>query len=593
VLRTAADTETLQTIKHLGENFKIRGRRLHENLYLYAAIPEAAVLTSTHRIALIALAFVLGSIIITTALLYGFLRSLLLNPLARIEQAAREVGLGGRVTDIGIHRNDEVGQLAASFEEMSRNLQCSREQITHIAHHDHLTGLPNRHMITQVLERALVNARQNDEILGLLFLDLDNFKRVNDSLGHLAGDTLLREIAVRLTAVVRPEDYVVRQGSQETHSAVARLGGDEFIVLLPRLEKTLNAGAVARRTLDALALPILIEDNALEVSASIGIAVFPEDGRTASELIKCADIAMYHAKEHGKNHFQFYTRALNIALMDRIETERGLRKALLNDEFVLHYQPQVDALSGEIIGTEALLRWEHPERGQVMPGDFISTAEDSGLILPIGEWVLREACRQNKAWQNAGLKAVPVAVNVSARQFSSAELEDSVRRVLAETGLSSQYLGIELTETCVMERPEQAAATLTALSLLGIQVSLDDFGTGYSSLGSLKRMPIDMLKIDQSFVRDITTDNNDTAIIIAIIAMGHSLGLRIIAEGVDQVDQLRFLRANGCDQIQGFLISRPIPADSMAVLLATAPSPLPVLEADCSHQAPRRAQSEF
>ncbi len=588
--RSGAVTKPLNTAQHMSDAFVIRKRQLHENLFIYAAIPKTVVLASTRRIALISLAIILGSIALTTFLLYGFLRSLLLSPLARIEQAAREVGTGDLVTNIGINRDDEIGHLATSFEDMSKKLHLSHKQISHLAHHDSLTGLPNRHMFTVELERAIKHARQHNEILGLLFLDLDDFKRVNDSLGHQAGDMLLRKIAERLASVVRPEDCLARQESQEGHSAVARLGGDEFIVMLPGLVNTMNAGSVARRTLDTLSHPLVIDGHELEISASIGITVFPDDGQTTDELIKCADIAMYHAKEQGKNHFQYYTRELNIALLQHIEMEKDLRKAIAKNELLLNYQPQVDAGSGEIVGIEALVRWNSPVRGLVSPGDFIPLAEETGLIRPLGEWVLNEACRQNRSWQAAGLKSVPIAINVSGRQFTGKGLEESVRNALAKSGLEPQYLDIEITETCVMERPEEAADILNALKSLGIQISLDDFGTGYSSLAILKRMPIDLLKIDQSFVRDITTDHSDAAITSAIIAMGHNLGLKVIAEGVEQLEQLHFLRNHACDRIQGYLISRPLSADNLAKLLASAPLPLHQIKTDTlqTHQQQKR-----
>jgi diguanylate cyclase (GGDEF)-like protein len=453
-------------------------------------------------------------------------------------------------------------------------LQQSHDRIAYLAHHDSLTGLPNRRLFIQILERALVNARRNGETLALLFMDLDDFKRVNDSLGHQVGDDLLRQVAERLDSVLRPDDCLVMRDSKQRSDTVARLGGDEFIMLLPALNQALDAASVARRLLDELARPLVLGGNELELNASIGITIFPDDAGTADELIKNADIAMYHAKEQGKNHYQFFTRSLNTELVKRIEMESALRKSLERHELLLHYQPQVDAVTGEIVGIEALIRWRHPELGLVAPNEFIPLAEETGLNVPIGEWVLWEACRQSKAWQDAGARAVPIAVNISARQFSGAGLERSIRKALNAAGLEPQQLELELTETSVMEAPEKAIRTLEALKEMGIRLSMDDFGTGYSSLGILKRLPIDCLKIDKSFVDEITSERDDAAITVAIIAMARSLGLYVIAEGVEHVGQLAFLRAHGCGIIQGYLVGRPIPAHEMTTLLSAPPKPL-------------------
>jgi diguanylate cyclase (GGDEF)-like protein len=581
---------TLDQAVILGERFFMRGRSLHDDLNVLAMFPAHVLLESTRRIARLALALIIGSILLTATLLFSVLRSLLLAPLARLGQAAREVGAGNPVTDVGIDRNDELGQLASSFEEMSKNLQHSHDQIAHLAHHDSLTGLPNRRLFTEILERALVSARSGGETLALLFMDLDDFKRVNDSLGHQMGDDLLREVGERLSGVVRPDDCVALRSSRDTFDTVARLGGDEFILLLHGLRRGLDAATVARRLLDELARPIVLDGTELKVNASIGITLFPDDASDAEGLIKNADIAMYHAKEQSKNHYQFFTRELNTELVRRIEMEAALRRALEREELLLYYQPQVEVNTGEIEGIEALIRWRHPELGMVPPNEFIPLAEETGLILPIGHWVLQEACRQSKAWQDAGAKAVPVAVNVSARQFSGTELQGSIKEALESSGLAPEHLDVELTETSVMKEPESAIATLIALKQMGIRISMDDFGTGYSSLGILKRLPIDCLKIDKSFIDEVVGSGDDAAITVAIIAMAKSLGLHVIAEGVEQVSQLAFLRAQGCDMIQGYLISRPVPAEEMGSLLAAPATPLPSFEPNipCGPDIPRR-----
>jgi diguanylate cyclase (GGDEF)-like protein len=470
------------------------------------------------------------------------------------------------VADVGIRRRDEIGELAASFEDMSRNLQRSHEQIAHLAYHDSLTSLPNRRKFHEELERCVSYAKRNGGVLGLLFLDIDDFKWFNDLLGHQAGDEILSEVARRLSSVVRPYDTVSRQEATHPRNALARVGGDEFLILLSDLSDPLDAANVAKRILDEVTPPMRIVGRDVHVKASIGITTHPQDGGDADALIRNADLAMYHVKEQGKNQCGFYTAEMNDALTARLEMESALRKAIAGDELMLYYQPQVDAHTREIVATEALIRWRRPELGIVMPGQFIPLAEETGLIVPLGEWVLREACRQNKAWQDAGIATVPVAVNISNRQFADDGLKDKVEQVLEDTGLESGYLDIELTETSIMEAPEKASRMLAELKALGVQISMDDFGTGYSSLSALRRLPIDCLKIDQSFVRDITPEADDAAIVNTIIVMGKSLNLRVLAEGVEEEDEFTFLREHGCDRIQGYLVSQPVPSAEMEVL---------------------------
>lgn len=566
---TAAHTMIKST--HHGVPFLFMSRLLHDNLYVHASIPESSLLASTRRIANFTLWLTAAACAVTAILLYALLRTLLLDPLVRLRQATREIANGNLETKIDIHRRDELGELARAFEEMAESLGSSHERIAHLAFHDSLTNLPNRRMFLELLEQAIGNAARNDEMVAVLFLDLDDFKRVNDSLGHDKGDELLREVADRLSKTLRSNDLISRCDPAVTPSTVARLGGDEFIVLLTAIGDPLNAAAVARRMLENITRPITLEAHELQLHASIGITTYPQDGKSPDALVKCADIAMYHAKDAGKDGYQFYTASMNTILVQRLAIESALRKALERNEFVLYYQPQVDVATGQIVAVEALIRWIRPEIGLVSPGIFIPIAEDTGLIIPIGNWVIREACRQNRAWQDEGLPSMPIAVNISNRQFSRPDLEESIRAALDDTGLEARYLDLEVTETSVMHKPERAAATLAALKALGAKISMDDFGTGYSSLGALKRLPIDCLKVDQSFVRDVTTNSEDAAITTAIIAMSRKLNLEVLAEGVEQEDQLRFLQANGCHRIQGFLISRPVSADEMRELIRTPP----------------------
>ncbi len=431
---------------------------------------------------------------------------------------------------------------------------AAQERIRQLAYFDSLTNLPNRRLLQDRAEQALASAEREGKQVALLFVDLDHFKTINDSLGHSAGDRLLGEVAQRLQSCVRRMD------------TVARLGGDEFVVLLTDVTVE-GATEVARKLIYRVARPYQIESHELSVTPSLGISVFPQDGRDFESLLKHADTAMYRAKESGRNGYQFFASEMNVAAIERLTLENSLRQGIERGEFVLHYQPQIDLASGRIVGAEALVRWRHPQLGLVPPGKFIPVAEVSGLIVMIGEWVLSEACRQNRAWQDAGLPAISVAVNISAVQFRSGRIEDNVAAVLADTGLAPELLELELTEGIVMVGANATVETLQRISDMGVKLAIDDFGTGYSSLSYLKRFPIDRLKIDQSFVRDIVTDTDDWAISSAIISMGHSLRLKVIAEGVEHVEQLDMLRRQGCDEVQGYHFSVPLPADEFAVLL--------------------------
>ncbi|HSS28493.1 MAG TPA: EAL domain-containing protein, partial [Usitatibacter sp.] len=431
-----------------------------------------------------------------------------------------------------------------------------QQRIQHLAYHDNLTGLPNRGLLQDRLARSIARAERAGKKVAVLFIDLDNFKNINDTLGHDVGDELLRQVSRRLADCVRLEDTIARQG------------GDEFIVLLDSLDDGRNASIVAQKVLNQLRLPLTLGGTEQHVSGSVGIAVYPEDGRDAQTLMKNADTAMFHGKSLGKNTYQYFTPQMNIAVKRRMMLESALRRAVLQKDFVLHYQPQIDLETGEIIACEALVRWKTEDSGTVMPGDFIPLAEETGLINDIGEWVLYEACRQAKEWQGMGMAAHRrMAVNLSARQFADKGFLDMVERVLRETGLAASCLELEITESQVMRQTDGMIQLLSKLSEMGVQLAIDDFGTGYSSLSYLKRLPIQKLKIDQSFIRDITVDPNDTAITVAIINMARSLDLDTIAEGVETAGQLALLRAKGCRVGQGFFFSAPLPAQEIYPLL--------------------------
>jgi diguanylate cyclase (GGDEF)-like protein len=397
--------------------------------------------------------------------------------------------------------------------------------------------------------------------LALLFLDLDGFKHINDSLGHLIGDQLLKSIAGRLVNCVRASDTVSRQG------------GDEFVVLLAEVKESSDAAITAKKILQAVAEPHCIDQHDLHVTTSIGLSVYPDDGLDAETLIKNADLAMYQAKESGRQSYQFFKPAMNVRAVERQSIEESLRRALERQELAVHYQPKVNLNTGEIIGAEALVRWNHPERGPVSPGKFIPVAEDCGLIVSIGNWVLREACRQTRAWADAGLPLATIAVNISAIEFRNEHFLDGVFAILQDTGLSPRRLELELTETVLMKRADSTESVFKKLRAGGVQLAVDDFGTGYSSLSYLRKFPIDSLKIDQSFVRQITANPDDTAIVTAVISMGRSLNLRVIAEGVETRHEMEFLQAHHCDEAQGYYFSRPLAAPEFGRLLETGVSP--------------------
>ena len=444
--------------------------------------------------------------------------------------------------------------VASLVQDITERLNTERT-IHYMAHHDALTGLPNRRLMQDRLNQAILHARRQQKHVGLLFIDLDRFKLVNDTLGHETGDHVLRDIAQRLSKVVREGDTVSREG------------GDEFVIVLPNLAKPEAALIVANKVLIEMAKPINVAGHELTVTASIGISHYPNDATDVQQLLKHADSAMYQAKDSGRNTSRFFTSDLNFLLSKRLEVEARLRRGIERNEFFLRYQPQVDLASGRIIGLEALLRWNDPQHGEIFPKDFISVAEELGLIVPLGEWVFRTACEQIKIWEEDGYRDLTMSVNISPRQFISRKLLPSMKSALLETGINPAQLDLEITETMAMRNLEQSIEILTELRRLGATVSIDDFGVGYSSLGQLKRLPAQTLKIDQSFISQIPEDTNSCSITEAIIAMAKRLQLRTVAEGVERVEQVDFLRANGCDAYQGYYFARPLTTTEITALL--------------------------
>ena len=459
-------------------------------------------------------------------------------------------------------RQGKVTHYVAVFADISEAKE-SQNRLHQLVNHDPLTGLPNRRLLNELLDRSLRHSDRKNQRIGLLFVDLDRFKSVNDTLGHHAGDLLLTSVTQRLTSSVRECD------------TIARLSGDEFIIMMDSLKQSDDAAIVARKVISALQQSFIIDGKEVFIGASIGISIYPEDGETANDLIKAADIAMYQAKHEGRNDFRFYTPSLGETVHERLTMDTMLRHALERQELVVHYQPQISLATGKIIGAEALLRWQHPEQGMISPGKFIPLAEETGLIIPIGEWVLRQAAHDLMMLEVSGYPLEWISVNVSAVQIHRSQFGDTVYGVLVETGCDPARLELEITESAIMNNVEYVIDVCRKLKGMGVRLALDDFGTGYSSLSYLKRFPLDKLKIDQSFVRDLPQDVDDSVISGAIIGLGHNLGLKVIAEGVEKRDQEVFLRERGCEEAQGYLYGRPVPIKTLLELLAISQSVTP------------------
>ncbi len=472
------------------------------------------------------------------------------------------------ITASAIHGKEGNVIYSLSLIEDLTDSKKAAEKIHLLHYYDNLTGLPNRTFHKELIKRSIEHALRHKEKFAIIYIGLDNFQRINDTLGYDIGDLLLKAVADRLTDSLRKSDLLARSGEGETVNVVSRVGGDEFIVLAHDLNQAQDAAITSRRLLEEISAPYDLSGREVFITVSIGISLYPDDGAEVDDLLKNAEKAMRHIKSEGKNNYHFYSRSMHASVLELLTLESDLHKALERNELVLYYQPKVDAATRMVKGMEALIRWKHPDRGLIPPMQFIPLAETSGLIIPIGEFVIRTVCGQIKTWQEAGYQQMNIALNVSSRQFDQQSLKEIVEEALQDAMIPPQCLELEITESTIMRNPEKSMRTLTELKAMGIGISIDDFGTGYSSLSYLKRMPLDFLKIDQSFVKSLASDPRDQAIVRAIIAMAHSLDLKTIAEGVETEEQLSFLQEHGCDEIQGYLFSRPLPAEEIPGILA-------------------------
>jgi diguanylate cyclase (GGDEF)-like protein len=566
-LKSSINSKTPVAGEYNNQAVNFQGGKLHDWLYVFTAYPERELFANNSGRRWSFAILTLSAILLTTAFLYSALKILLIKPIQQLSHAASEMGRGKLLVPIDVDSNDEIGDLANTFKEMGENLNHYHEQVRYVAYHDSLTGLPNRKMFKDYLTRATAEAHRNFQKLAILFLDLDNFKRINDTMGHHAGDKLLKLFADRLSESLRKTDVISHAVNEGASELLARLAGDEFIILMPRTAGSADAQKVAKRILDSLSAPFRINQQDAYVSTSIGIALFPDDGVDSNELLKSADIAMYSAKKLGRNNYQYYSRKMNDEAVYKLMVESHLRHAVENNELELYYQPQMKLSSGLIVGVESLLRWNHDELGQVSPDIFIPIAEEYGLIVPISKWVIQEACRQAKAWQAYNFNGFTLSINISAVHFNGHELETELAKHLQVTGLHPKYIELELTETSILQDPELAINSLNALKEMGLQISLDDFGTGFSSLSYVMKLPVDKIKIDRSFIQNMENDTDAAAIVSAIIAMAHSLNLSVIAEGVEKEAHVQLLGKMQCDIIQGYHFSRPLPASEFEQMI--------------------------
>ncbi len=538
-------------------------KRISDSLFLVGAVPESVVEASAKELGGYFFWIVVCTIVFSIALIYQQINANLVSPINHLRRMIQRFKDGHLEQDVTFLGNDELAELAADFRDMSGSLARSTEKVNTLAYYDTLTGLPNRETFNICLEKALKSCERTSSALGLLFIDLDNFKYVNDVFGHQAGDGLLKDAARRLESSLRDADVISRQADEDDpinpNRMVVRLGGDEFTVLLSDLRQAHQASAVAQRIIDVISKPFLVQNREVTVGASIGIAMYPVDGLTAENLIKNADLAMYEAKQKGKNNYQFFTKAMNSAVARRIEIETELRKALKQNQFYLDYQPKVDLASGAVAGVEALIRWLHPEKGVVSPAQFIPVAEDTGLITELGRYTVMETCHQLSIWQESRMFShCSIAVNISGQHMALGDPLKDLKDAIGRYRIDPAKVEVEITESILLKDEDRSIQMLNEIRQLGIKISLDDFGTGYSSLAYLRKFPIDVIKIDRGFVLEMERDEQSIHIVKAIVSLARALSLKIVVEGLETKSQVQKMRELGCDYGQGFYFSRPV-----------------------------------
>ena len=559
--------ETVELVSESGE--MVRVRALADGIFAVVAVPRGTLVAAGQRIGLMVAASTLLAVLLSAGALLLMLERLVVSPLSRLGAAARRIGTGGPLQSIDVGGSLEMEALADTFRTMERDLNEAAEQARRLAYHDQLTGLPNRTMLLKHLGSAIATARRHDQRLAVVFLDLDNFKQVNDTLGHAQGDRLLVEFSGILRQCLRDEDVVARSGIDATGQVVARLGGDEFTILLTSIHDALDAGQVAERLLSALENPITVGEHQHHLGASIGITLFPDDGLDAATLLKNADLAMYQAKEIGKNNFQYFSREMNAKVAHRMTMEHRLRNAIEDKGLDVEYQPIVDGRSGQLVGVEALVRWKDSLIGSVPAGELVEVAEHSGLILRVGDWVLRRACRDTKRLESFAGPNFYTSVNVSGIQLNRGNFAQTMSQALAAADLAPGRIQIEVAESEIINFTAETRQELAALASLGVKVLLDNFGTGYSSLGQLRTLPIHGIKIDRGFVAPIGHPGQDHPIVAALVGLAQGLGLQVIAEGIETAEQRDFLLQQGCHLMQGWLFGQATGWEQMALALAT------------------------
>ena len=552
------------------ESFYGGYKRLTQNLYLLGVITEANLNKASESMKQYVFWFVIFVLLSSIALLNAQVNLLLVNPINMLRRLVARFKKGDYEQDISMLGSEEFTLLAGDFQDLSHGLAKSSETVKNLAYYDALTGLPNRINFNANLKKALKRCERGNSVMGLLFIDLDNFKFVNDVHGHQVGDELLQETAVRLESCLRSVDIVSRKvesGSDWNNDLVVRLGGDEFTIILTEIEQAHQASMVAQRIVEMLSQPFELAGTEINVGASIGIAMYPVDGTSADSLIKSADLAMYEAKQRGRNNYQFFTKALNEAVAMRLDIESSLRTAINNDEFFLNYQPKIRMQDGEVVGVEALLRWRHPVKGVLLPVNFLTVAEDTGLIVDIGRIVLQLVCAQLRRWHDDGLGHLKIAINLSGLQLMHGSVVDDINDAIKAHQVSPENLEVEITESVLMSDERKCVEILKQFKVLGVDVALDDFGTGYSSLAYIRKFPIDLIKIDRSFTTDIE-DYESRAIIVAILELAKALSLKVVVEGVETFDQLDTISRLSCDYVQGFYFSKPVEASELVFSFA-------------------------